>query len=273
MRAIKSISIPESCNQPWELMSVVAGGRHCDNCCKTVIDFTGMTDIEIINYFTAKNNVCGRFSDPQLTSVNLLLNHRDVKPLANRKKWIMTAALLASTVFHKATGQTINTSPKVEQIPSDRCNDDVTNEKFTVIKGYGREVRGRIVDETGMPLAGATLRLVGTDMALPTDTNGRFRFRSPKEAKQFTVSYVGFETATIEIDSLHNGVWDLKMVPQVVSMDNAVVITGYNTQRGRVVSGGAVTVVKETFTKRRSWLWRIYYKYIRTPVHNIFYKH
>jgi len=70
---IKSISIPESCSQQWQVMSPVDGGRHCESCCKTVVDFSQMKDAEIINYLATKNNTCGRFTGDQLPRINQAL--------------------------------------------------------------------------------------------------------------------------------------------------------------------------------------------------------
>ena len=66
MTDIKAIHIPEPCHQSWQQMSVNTEGRHCDHCCKTVVDFTRMSDGEIIKYLSAKTNVCGRFEPPAI---------------------------------------------------------------------------------------------------------------------------------------------------------------------------------------------------------------
>ena len=43
-------------------------GRHCQLCCKTVVDFTGMSDAEVFRYFkeNAGARVCGRLMPDQL---------------------------------------------------------------------------------------------------------------------------------------------------------------------------------------------------------------
>jgi hypothetical protein len=41
-------------------------GRFCQQCQKTVVDFTGMTDAEVLEYFSAGSSVCGRFLPWQL---------------------------------------------------------------------------------------------------------------------------------------------------------------------------------------------------------------
>jgi hypothetical protein len=70
MKMIKSISIPEPCSQQWQIMTTVDGGRHCESCCKTVVDFVRMKDAEIIKYLATKSNTCGRFTGDQLPRIN-----------------------------------------------------------------------------------------------------------------------------------------------------------------------------------------------------------
>jgi len=42
-------------------------GRHCEHCCKTVVDFTEMSDEAIIRYVTERpGNICGRLMPDQL---------------------------------------------------------------------------------------------------------------------------------------------------------------------------------------------------------------
>jgi hypothetical protein len=267
MTSITNIHIPEPCHQQWQQMTPTANGRHCEQCCKMVVDFADMTDVQLISYLISHNNVCGRLSEPQLNRVNLQLNRQDAKPKTGWKKWIMTTALLGSTVFYKVHGQTAPGTPKFEQCIPESHPASVTKRKVVAVKESEREIKGRIVDDACMPLYGATVRVVGTNIVLPSDTNGRFKFHAPIAAKQFTVSFVGFETETIDIDSIRNGVHELKLTPQVVSMNDVVVIPGYHAQRNAELLGAIVVVTKT----KHCWWWRMYYKYIRTPVHNIFY--
>jgi hypothetical protein len=62
------LSIPTPCHEDWEKMLPVERGRHCEQCCKTVVDFTGMSDEEVVKYFVgrARGGVCGRFAPDQL---------------------------------------------------------------------------------------------------------------------------------------------------------------------------------------------------------------
>lgn len=60
--------ISKPCHEDWNTMTPQSGGRHCDECDKTVKDFTGWSDSEISIYLVehAGEKICGRFSSHQL---------------------------------------------------------------------------------------------------------------------------------------------------------------------------------------------------------------
>ena len=60
--------ISQPCHEDWDAMTPQSGGRHCDECDKTVKDFTGMTHDEITVYLSEHSGEknCGRFSSDQL---------------------------------------------------------------------------------------------------------------------------------------------------------------------------------------------------------------
>jgi hypothetical protein len=96
MTPIQSISIPKACQQQWQQMIPVNNGRHCESCSKVVIDFTKMTNAGIINYLSAKSNVCGRFEKEQFAYLNRILSQsKSIK--TSWKKW--TIALIFTGLF------------------------------------------------------------------------------------------------------------------------------------------------------------------------------
>ncbi len=64
----KIISIPVPCHEDWNAMTPGERGRHCAQCCKTVVDFTEWQPQEILFYLqqNAAAKVCGRFAPDQL---------------------------------------------------------------------------------------------------------------------------------------------------------------------------------------------------------------
>ena len=62
------IRIPEPCHEDWFAMTPTERGRHCAACAKTVVDFTRMTDAEVVRYLrhAGGQSVCGRARPAQL---------------------------------------------------------------------------------------------------------------------------------------------------------------------------------------------------------------
>jgi len=74
------ISIPKPCNENWNDMSPVQQGAFCKACSKVVVDFSNMSDEEVLNYFERKQEekTCGRFRISQLSPYDLKINLRSV---------------------------------------------------------------------------------------------------------------------------------------------------------------------------------------------------
>lgn len=68
-----NLSVPKPCHKNWNEMLTEEKGRFCQSCSKTVLDFTGKSNDEIIALF--ENNktekVCGRFRKDQLESIKI----------------------------------------------------------------------------------------------------------------------------------------------------------------------------------------------------------
>ncbi len=62
------ISIENPCHEDWQTMTPENQGRFCGACEKTVVDFTTMSDAEILQYFSKPDvgKTCGRFRVEQL---------------------------------------------------------------------------------------------------------------------------------------------------------------------------------------------------------------
>lgn len=62
-----NLSIPQPCHENWQQMTPQDHGRHCSACQKVVVDFTAMSDQQVLDYMRqATSSVCGRFNNDQL---------------------------------------------------------------------------------------------------------------------------------------------------------------------------------------------------------------
>jgi hypothetical protein len=94
MKAQTYLHIPKPCHEDWNKMSPTQQGRHCESCCKTVVDFEMMTDQQVLNFFAhAKGETCGRFGSDQL---NRPLEETKVD---KKKGWQWFVATIASLFF------------------------------------------------------------------------------------------------------------------------------------------------------------------------------
>ena len=62
------ISIPTPCHELWDRMDATERGTFCHNCQKEVIDFSAMTDREVVEYLSKHKDGCGKFRNDQLNT-------------------------------------------------------------------------------------------------------------------------------------------------------------------------------------------------------------
>lgn len=62
------LAIPTPCTQDWDTMTPAGQGRHCAACQKVVVDFSRMTDGELVSWMQARAGqaICGRLETGQL---------------------------------------------------------------------------------------------------------------------------------------------------------------------------------------------------------------
>ena len=111
-----NIEIPQSCHENWNAMQPKAQGRHCLSCEKTVVDFTAMTDVELINFFSnKKDNVCGRFTTEQLDR-DILIPKKKIHWVKYFFQFALPAFLLSIKPGSKIFGQQHRTQATIEPI-------------------------------------------------------------------------------------------------------------------------------------------------------------
>lgn len=89
---------------------------------------------------------------------------------------------------------------------------------------------GRITDEKGEPLAGATVMIKGTRTATTTDGNGFFKLQNFPNNSSIVVSMVGFESKEV---SIKPGYFTIALQQSTAALSE-VVVTAYGVLKGRV---------------------------------------
>jgi len=244
MTSITNIHIPEPCHQQWQQMTPADNGRHCEQCCKTVVDFTKMSNNEIINHLSINRHVCGRIGEQQVNSINLQLVSQQPQNRGGWVKWMMAAALFVSTAYSRANAQ--NTTHPTEQT----VNSDAHAESFPLGKiafpdsAKYQIITGRVTDNNNKPIIGATIKTDHGNAGTETNVDGNFRIQVPVSAKRLTISFLGFESKVLELKKAGK-------VLKVQLKENTTML-------------GGLGVTRSTLLKR------LYARYVQNSVRGVF---
>lgn len=101
-----------------------------------------------------------------------------------------------------------------------------------------RSVQGTVLDaETDEPLIGVSVS-AGTGYGAATDVNGQFTVSVPASATQLTVSYVGYETQTVDITGRPLTI----LLQPANSLLDPVIVVAYGEQKRSSFTGSAAVV-------------------------------
>lgn len=102
------------------------------------------------------------------------------------------------------------------------------------------------VKENNNPVVGATVAVTGSTVATVTDAKGNFSITVPSGKTTIAISYVGFETQTIDVSNQSQ--FNVDMVAASGAL-NEVVVTGYGTQRRKNVTGAVSSINNKTLNE------------------------
>ncbi len=116
---------------------------------------------------------------------------------------------------------------------------------LSVQGAWAQTVRGTVNDESGEPIIGASVKVVGSNTGAVTDLNGKFTVSAPSNG-QLEISYVGYQTQKLAISGRSD--ITVTLVEDAMSLDDVVVI-GYGTQKKKLVTGATVQVKGDDIAK------------------------
>ncbi|MBX3239342.1 MAG: TonB-dependent receptor [Chitinophagaceae bacterium] len=99
------------------------------------------------------------------------------------------------------------------------------------------QVRGKVTDEKGQSLEGATVLIKGTDKGVKTDAGGNFTIETTPNAI-LVISYVGFETAEVKV----SGSTILIQLKSSINTSDQILVVGYGSQRKSDITGAVSKV-------------------------------
>ena len=101
------------------------------------------------------------------------------------------------------------------------------------------EINGKITDEDGNPLAGASIKLKGTDKGVAADANGNFSIQVPDDGGILVVSYIGHIPQELAVSKTVT--LNIILKREEIKMDDVVVV-GYGSQKRKDLTGAVASV-------------------------------
>ncbi len=101
-------------------------------------------------------------------------------------------------------------------------------------------ITGKVTDDKGLALPGASVRLKGTTVVVVTDNDGKYSIQLPDASGTLVFSFIGFSAKEVSING--KSVINVTLQEQVSSLSDVVVI-GYGQQRRQDVNGAISSVL------------------------------
>jgi len=111
-------------------------------------------------------------------------------------------------------------------------------------------IKGKVIDETNLPIPGSTVTIDGTTLGGTTDPNGDYVITGLKAGNYtVTVKFLGYNNATKTVTVGNSVVTvDFALKSQNTAL-NEVVVVGYGTQRKKDLTGSVVSVTAKDFNQ------------------------
>ena len=105
---------------------------------------------------------------------------------------------------------------------------------MTVTSFAQMTVSGNVSDETGEPVIGASVIIVGTNTGTVTDFDGNYSISNVNSDASLKVSYIGYKTEEVAVGGRTK--IDIQLKPDNEVLDEVIVV-GYAVGSKRTVSG------------------------------------
>lgn len=107
---------------------------------------------------------------------------------------------------------------------------------------------GKVLDETGLPLPGASIQIKSLGRTTATNTDGTYKITGLKNGPvTVTISFIGYQTKDQSVTINGNTTANFNVKPDAQGLDEVVVV-GYGTQSRREVTGSITKVSGDKLT-------------------------
>ncbi|MGC4104594.1 carboxypeptidase-like regulatory domain-containing protein [Ferruginibacter sp.] len=216
------LSIPEPCHENWDAMAPSEQGRFCNACAKQVVDFSNMSDAEVLNYFSTitTEKVCGRAYPDQLERTISM-----PKEIKKRKFWYWNYITMLLLFFSKTNNTKAQnkrmTTGSVQKVSADQLNvvrttninDALAGKVGEVAINQNSVINGVVKDINGDPIPFASVRIKKSNTGLNADANGAFSLKVNVAKDTIVISAASFKPMEVTLQGLKNYEFKLEKDP------------------------------------------------------------
>ncbi|RYD51490.1 MAG: carboxypeptidase regulatory-like domain-containing protein [Sphingobacteriales bacterium] len=192
-----SLSIPEPCTENWEQMTLCEKGRFCNSCQKTIVDFTGFSDAELMAFFSGNKTeaVCGRFYVHQIE--NKVFSY--TAPVNKSYRTLAMAASVAALTVLSFSADAQETTRELPVVPPIAV--DISAPSLLKSKSDTVVIEGVVKDESGELILSASVQVLSNNQVLggtATDLDGYYKISPLQLMDADTIkikcTFLGYET-------------------------------------------------------------------------------
>ena len=197
-----NLSRLKKCNQYWDEMKPITGGRLCNKCEKKIVDFSDMSFTEIAFYMSeSKEPVCGFYLPEQLEQIK---SYKTNLPLAIGLSTLLTTSTISKAENnHSRTEQNVVEKESLKDLEAETSH---IGDRYLTDTVYFTGIIQSIdtTKKMNTPVSYASVIIKGTKTGVSTMENGSFKlpYLPPHEICKIylVVMSVGLETREIEIN-------------------------------------------------------------------------
>jgi len=125
----------------------------------------------------------------------------------------------------------------------------LTSTKIPTEQQPMKKLSGKVTDQAGSPIPGASVVVQGTTTGVTTDNNGNFSLTLPAGAKAIVFSFVGMKTHILTLGN-KSVIDNVVLIEESIGIEEVVAI-GYGTQKKANLTA-AISTIKDTEIKTTS---------------------
>lgn len=109
------------------------------------------------------------------------------------------------------------------------------------------DIKGKVTDEKGEALAGATVQIKGTSRGAVTDANGNFSLKNVPTGAILVINYIGYVDQEVSINGRSE--FSITLKSDIKALEELVVV-GYGTQKKVNLTGSVETISEKQIANR-----------------------